>query len=289
MSEQWSNRPIGCVPIGDPIFIAGSEPCSSQAVSAGDCGRALEVGEASIPLQQEDALAGRANPKKPKVKPETLDAREKLLRAAAELLAEQPSGDVTTRDIAERAGLQHSLIHRHFGGKDGLVRAVVSRVQAGYYQAVATAGSPSDGFEHAFEYLVDNPVAAAAFVGAVTDENGTEPLNFPGVALHVTQLADGTKGGGRDPRIVAVAALALMGGWVGIEDLAMRAGALDDLGVVEVRRQIGEILTEMVIRESKLPRPRSSAESPSHSPKQSDAPKREARKTEKRKAPARAK
>ena len=127
-------------------------------------------------------------------------------------------------------------------------------------------------------------------LGAVSDDEGGKTHDFPGVALHVTQLSDSTKGGGRDPRIVAVAALSLMGGWVGIEDMAMKAGGLDDLGVDEVRRQIGEIITELVIRESRLPRPRSSADPAKHTPA-AHGPSRsaKARKTDTRKAPARSK
>jgi AcrR family transcriptional regulator len=46
--------------------------------------------------------------------------------AAVELLAEHGPRQVTVRQVAERARVNHALIHRHFGTKDALVRAVVT-------------------------------------------------------------------------------------------------------------------------------------------------------------------
>jgi AcrR family transcriptional regulator len=47
-------------------------------------------------------------------------------QAAVELLAERGPRDVTVRDVAARAGVNHALIHRHYGTKDALIRAVVT-------------------------------------------------------------------------------------------------------------------------------------------------------------------
>jgi AcrR family transcriptional regulator len=47
--------------------------------------------------------------------------RGKLTRAAAELIAEQGWGRVTTRAVAERAGLPHGAVSYHFRGKQDLL------------------------------------------------------------------------------------------------------------------------------------------------------------------------
>jgi AcrR family transcriptional regulator len=47
--------------------------------------------------------------------------RAKLTRAAAELIAEQGWGRVTTRAVAERAGLPHGAVSYHFRGKQDLL------------------------------------------------------------------------------------------------------------------------------------------------------------------------
>jgi AcrR family transcriptional regulator len=50
--------------------------------------------------------------------------------AAADLLAERGPRDISVRDVAERAGVNHALVHRHFGTKDDLFRAVIAEQSA---------------------------------------------------------------------------------------------------------------------------------------------------------------
>src|SRR3954453_21589194 len=47
--------------------------------------------------------------------------REKLMNAAAELISEVGWGRVTTRAVAERAGLPHGSVSYHFRGKQELL------------------------------------------------------------------------------------------------------------------------------------------------------------------------
>src|SRR5699024_4721216 len=51
-----------------------------------------------------------------------------LMLAATELFSEHGIKAVSVRDIARQAGVNHGLVHRHFGSKMGLVRAVSSRL-----------------------------------------------------------------------------------------------------------------------------------------------------------------
>lgn len=48
-----------------------------------------------------------------------------IVRAAGELFATRGTVAVSVRDVAERAGVNHGLVHRHFGSKAKLVRAVM--------------------------------------------------------------------------------------------------------------------------------------------------------------------
>ncbi len=50
-----------------------------------------------------------------------METRLRLLRAAAELIAEVGWGRVTTRAVAERAGLPHGAVSYHFRGKQELL------------------------------------------------------------------------------------------------------------------------------------------------------------------------
>jgi AcrR family transcriptional regulator len=56
--------------------------------------------------------------------------RERLLRAAAELIAEAGWGAVTTRAVAERAGLPHGAVSYHFRGKQELLTEAALEVFA---------------------------------------------------------------------------------------------------------------------------------------------------------------
>ena len=57
--------------------------------------------------------------------------REKLMAAAAELIAEVGWGRVTTRAVAERAGLPHGAVSYHFRGKQELLSEACMSVFTG--------------------------------------------------------------------------------------------------------------------------------------------------------------
>jgi AcrR family transcriptional regulator len=65
------------------------------------------------------------------------DHRASIVQAAARLLQEQGAAAVTTRGVAELAGVQAPTIYRLFGDKDGLLDAVAEHVLATYVAAKA--------------------------------------------------------------------------------------------------------------------------------------------------------
>ena len=52
--------------------------------------------------------------------------RTQILESAREVLAADGYSGASTRAVAERAGVQLSLVHYHFGGKQGLLAAVLA-------------------------------------------------------------------------------------------------------------------------------------------------------------------
>ena len=68
-------------------------------------------------------------------------ARTSIVTAAAALLREGGARAVTTRAVADAAGVQAPTIYRLFGDKDGLIEAVAERVMADH---VATKSVPPD-------------------------------------------------------------------------------------------------------------------------------------------------
>jgi len=63
------------------------------------------------------------------------DIRSRIVDVAARLLREQGPAAVTTRGVAEAAGVQAPAIYRLFGDKDGLLDAVAEHVMATYVSA----------------------------------------------------------------------------------------------------------------------------------------------------------
>jgi AcrR family transcriptional regulator len=56
--------------------------------------------------------------------------KEALVDAVIALLARRSAADISVRDIAKKARVNHGLVHRHFGSKDALVREAVRRTSA---------------------------------------------------------------------------------------------------------------------------------------------------------------
>jgi AcrR family transcriptional regulator len=67
------------------------------------------------------------------------NTRARIVDAAAQLLRENGPAAVTTRAVAEKAGVQAPAIYRLFGDKDGLLEAVAEHVMSGYVAAKAAA------------------------------------------------------------------------------------------------------------------------------------------------------
>ena len=83
--------------------------------------------------------------------------KRKILDAAALLIAELGWADVTTRAIAERAGVNNALIHYYFGTKDSLLIAAASTMFAEEFEGpmhrMATAPTLAEGLRAYVDYL----------------------------------------------------------------------------------------------------------------------------------------
>lgn len=185
------------------------------------------------------------------------------MEAASELVSQRPPSAVTARDIADRAGLNHSLIYRHFGTKDRLITEVATRFSLGYLEAVRSGRDPIDGFGKAFDYMMQGKGGLSVFAHLlISGDDAARPGGYPGLDLHATQIegalgerpgAEESPQADRDPWLVSVFALALVSGWAMLEDWAMGSPQLADLGREEVRCQLLSVVESMVRREAGLP------------------------------------
>lgn len=88
------------------------------------------------------------------------EGREALLRAARELMAEKGLPRVTSREVADRAGVQPALVNYYFGGKDELLRAVTAEVASEMRERLEQAVASEGSFEERMRAVISSWVAA---------------------------------------------------------------------------------------------------------------------------------
>jgi AcrR family transcriptional regulator len=170
-----------------------------------------------------------------------------LLHATVELLAERPAGQVTVRAIAERAGVQHSMVARHFGSKAELIAAAVESVASRYATVVASASDPAEGFVLGLQHLRDSPTTALVLAApAAVRGGGDEHERFPGFAAHLRAMLDAGQPDDERTKVLAGLSISLVIAWSAMRDIAVDAAGLDrdDLDLVD--ELAAEMLAGMV-------------------------------------------
>jgi AcrR family transcriptional regulator len=105
------------------------------------------------------------------------DTRATIVDAAASLLRSGGPDAVTTRGVAERAGVQAPTLYRLFGDKDGLLEAVAEHVMAGFVAdkaarvAAATAADvdPLDDLRASWRQQIEFGLANPAVFRLLSD------------------------------------------------------------------------------------------------------------------------
>lgn len=84
------------------------------------------------------------------------DVRARIIDAATRLLAEGGADAVTTRRVADLAGVQAPALYRLFGDKDGLLDVVAEHVLATYVASKAEVAESAEAAESAEEDPVED-------------------------------------------------------------------------------------------------------------------------------------
>lgn len=182
------------------------------------------------------------------------EIRALLVAATVELLSEGPAAEVTVRAIATRAGVQHSLIARHFTSKDELVAVALGELAAEYQAVVDGGDGPADGYLRALDHLRANPTAAVAMASGGSARAGSSPEDrFPGYATHLGQIIAAGAPDDEHTRLVAGVAMALVAGWTFLEPIVLAAADLEHLDPDAVQDEIAGIVTRLIERETAHP------------------------------------
>ncbi|MFC7621768.1 TetR/AcrR family transcriptional regulator [Microlunatus sp. GCM10028923] len=118
------------------------------------------------------------------------DTRQRLLEAAADLIAASPGQDVPLRAICDRVGVKLPTLYHFFGSKEGLLDAVIAHgfdVYLGLKESHESSGDPiqdlRDGWDAHVAFGLANPGFYALMYGQVTPGRRPSAQDRPGQVL----------------------------------------------------------------------------------------------------------
>ncbi len=138
-----------------------------------------------------------------------------MLTATRALVAERGPDGFSVREIAARAGVNHALVHRHFGTKADVLEQMLSADAEAVVAAVLESGLPTSGqaggdvVAELLDLLADHPSYWRTLVHAVLD---SPEAALPGTAS-TTELFSGLWRNGDPDRAVdtSVAGMTVLG------------------------------------------------------------------------------
>src|SRR5271168_3630831 len=163
-----------------------------------------------------------------------------VLEAASELFAEKGPAATSIREVAARAGVNHGLLHRHFGSKRQLLAATLQYL-ADSAAALRESGASQAEVETTYEFQ------ARVMVRSTLDGFPVEELQqrFPGMEAFLDQVRAGHTDD-RTARLLAAHGMALQVGW-GLMGPTLRvAFGLQDLDDNEIRTAVAEQIAKIV-------------------------------------------
>ncbi|MDT0302523.1 TetR/AcrR family transcriptional regulator [Streptomonospora wellingtoniae] len=204
------------------------------------------------------------------------DTRERLIRAASELLADGGPDAVTMRRVGELAGVSRAAPYRHFDDKHDLLRAVALRslekVHAEVAAELPTARTRPDevpaalrrAFHAYLRHGVDRPEHYRLMFGehlSHVDGTGVHEAAEGLMQLSVDSLAEGQRAGvvrSGDPRAMAILSWSALHGLVtlaGSGHLARKGLQTEEGG--ELAALVADLVAGLVRREEPAGRPES--------------------------------
>ncbi|WP_085528746.1 TetR/AcrR family transcriptional regulator [Kocuria massiliensis] len=94
------------------------------------------------------------------------DTRDRLIEAAAELVATTPGEDISLREVCSMVGVKMPTLYHFFGSKQGLIEAVTERgfdMYLGQKSAMESSGDPIQDLRHGWDVHVDFGLANPGF------------------------------------------------------------------------------------------------------------------------------
>jgi AcrR family transcriptional regulator len=174
------------------------------------------------------------------------ESRESLVHAAILLFRERPPNRVSVREIASAAGVNHGLVHRLFGGKDGLVNAVLRQVFRETGSAI-TAGLQTDlagALTRGLDVLARERWVVDVVAHVMLRRRSADGIPSA-TMMPVLRERLGDRAG-QDLALAVATAEAATLGWLLFEPLVARGTGLDSLSPKERRAGVARVLARML-------------------------------------------
>ena len=172
------------------------------------------------------------------------DVTAAVIGAAGELFSRHGFDGVSLRDIARKAGVNHGLIHRHFGSKENLRRRTMQQMADAMLADVADAGSLEDLSRKAFQSLKKHENFWRILARTILDGYSTEEMHdrYPIARLMIERVGvamkDGTLRGDIDPRMLVASMFSFSCGYIMFEPFILASAGLDGMEPGAVREKI---------------------------------------------------
>ncbi|WP_051326994.1 TetR/AcrR family transcriptional regulator [Desulfatibacillum aliphaticivorans] len=182
-----------------------------------------------------------------------------VLEAASELFANKGVAGVSVRDIAAKAGVNHGLIHRHFGSKEVLRRQTQEKLSADLIGEMGPGSSFEETMSMAWAALLKHDAYWRVLARTLLDGKwqGEIQSDFPFVDLAV-QMAKKEQEQGRviedaDPKMIVAGIMAMALGLEVFQDYILTAAKLKDGDPLATKANILNFWRDLVKLEEEPP------------------------------------
>jgi AcrR family transcriptional regulator len=179
------------------------------------------------------------------------DTTTAILDAAEDLFSRCDPNKVTIREIAEKAGVTHPLVHQYIGSKQDILDAVITRGAPQRQQLMAEHPDLREAVPVLIADVVSRRVHSRAVLRSAMDCVDYTPFeDRVDTGRMLLGLANDTVRKGRprpqapgamDPKIVMAAMTALAYGWVGAQDWLVKIFQLEGEDPKELQSHIEDI------------------------------------------------
>jgi TetR/AcrR family transcriptional regulator, repressor for neighboring sulfatase len=198
-------------------------------------------------MEQDEQGTG-ARPRRPRRSRE--EVSEALISAAAALFAERESGHVTVRDIAARADVNATFVHRYFGSKQALMQVAILRAQERIAARIDEMPDVVEGAAAVVDATLREKELVATLARGILDGvfDGapvSDPATWRLLQRFEAEVAKRNVAPAYDTQVVVVTLAAATAGYALFGRYLRRAAGLDDLPEERLEAGLVALLQEV--------------------------------------------